>query len=778
MAVPAPIASRDAQTIPPVPVRKLCWAAAACSAAIFLAVYLLPERYLFPAGVFCVPFLFLARFFRGKVRPRMFLAALGLCLGFLWTGVYGLLFRAPARALADADPAEYTFQVVDFPRANGWGASVLVKLQLEGAPDPKVQLYAGEDALELLPGDLFSCPAALARSDFRRGEAVDYYQSKGIYLLGYARDGITLLHSPGTVSPRYWPLYASKALKESILQVFPADVSGFLAALITGDKRYLPTGLYAAFQRSGAAHIVAVSGLHISFLAGMMAFLFGRHSRRSAALSIALMFFFAALAGNTPSALRAAFMSSLLLIAPLVKREPDKPTILSAVLCVLLLPCPDSAASVSLQLSFAAVAGIYLLSEKLIQRWGEAIPKRKTPLGKLVRRSLFFLASSLAVSLGALIFTTPLAALHFHSVSLVGPLTNLLTLWAVSAAFLGGIAAALAGLALPSVGAVLGWIAAWPAKWVLFVVRGVARWPFAAISLLSGVMLYWFLFSYAVLLLWGLSRGKVRSVFPIGFLLLSFCLYETVDLLPKQNSLLTVAALDVGQGSSTLFYSKGHAVLVDCGGNGGDDPGDTAADFLQSLGSSHLDALVLTHCHSDHAGGVPELFSRLEITRLILPETARENPLCQEILPLAEESGCKVDFLSNDSNFTFGEASMELYAPLGDGGVNEEGLSVLCTAGDFDALVTGDMNDVVERRLVKYKSLPDIELLVVGHHGSRSATSEELLIATAPESAVISSGYNNYGHPSPETLERLGAAGCDIYRTDQMGTVTFTWRGE
>ena len=89
-------------------------------------------------------------------------------------------------------------------------------------------------------------------------------------------------------------------------------------------------------------------------------------------------------------------------------------------------------------------------------------------------------------------------------------------------------------------------------------------------------------------------------------------------------------------------------------------------------------------------------------------------------------------------------------------------------------LITGDMNDTVEKRLIKYGSLPDLELLVAGHHGSKYATSEELLLATKPELAVISVGYNTYGHPAPETLERLAAAGCAIYRTDWSGTVTVT----
>jgi len=233
-------------------------------------------------------------------------------------------------------------------------------------------------------------------------------------------------------------------------------------------------------------------------------------------------------------------------------------------------------------------------------------------------------------------------------------------------------------------------------------------------------------------------------------------------------------ALDVGQGASTLLLSGGQAVLVDCGGNGDRDAGDVAADYLQSLGRSHLDMLVLTHYHADHAGGVGALLDRVRVNKLVVPDVEPGDPLRKTILELAKANGCEVILLSRDSTAQFGAAALTLFAPLGDGGANEEGLSLLCTAGTFDVLITGDMNDVVERKLVKYKNLPDIELLLVGHHGSASSTSPELLLAITPEKAIISSGYNSYGHPSPETIDRLGSAGCEIYRTDLMGTITVT----
>lgn len=756
--------------------RKLCWFALPCSVGIFLCVYLLPEALILPLGGMCL-LLFLSAFlFHGKTRLRIALAAGGLALSFLWTGSYGLLVRTPARSLLSDTYREYTLECADFPKETSRGASLSAVLRTDGCLNSKVQLYADAQALSLHPGDRFSCQLRLAPSDSLRGESVDFYEAKGIYLLGYSRGSPHLLECVTSPPLRYLPQYAAHALKVSLLRVFPEDVSGFFVALTTGDKSALPPGMYSAFQRSGISHVIAVSGLHIGFIAGFLALILGKRSRLSLLPGICLMFFFAALAGNTPSALRAAFMSTLLLAAPLAQREPDKATTLSAALLLVLLPCPYAAASTSLQLSFAAVAGIYLVAEPLGSQWLEAIPKWDGLWGRILRKFLIFLACNLSVTAGALLFTTPLAALCFHTVSLVGPLTNLLTLWAVSGAFLGGLFSSLPGLALPPLGATLGWLTAWLGRWIILVARTIARLPFASLSLLSGYLCLWFVLAYGILLLWLIGRRHIRPAIPVAAVFLSFCAALFTVLWPSFAGALTITALDVGQGASTLFYSKGHAVLVDCGGNSGDDPGDIAADCLQSLGSSRLDALILTHYHTDHACGVPELLSRLEVETLILPNVTPEEPLRREILELAETYGCKVQLLTEDSRFSFGETSFSIYAPLGDGGANEEGLSVLCTAGDYDVLITGDMNDIVERRLIREKALPDIELLMVGHHGSKSSTCEELLLAVKPEAAVISSGYNSYGHPSPEALERLGAAGCDIYLTNGMGTVTFTLR--
>lgn len=754
--------------------RKLAWFAGAFSAAVFLAVYLLPEGLLLPAGAACALAALLGLLLRGDRRRRMMLACLGLAAGLVWTGTYGQLTHAPAQALAGTE-GTISATAADWPRETAYGSSVLVYLRPEEGLPISTRLYLDDPSPGLRPGDRLTVPAELRLADTIAGEHTDYYYAKGILLVAYG-EGEAEVSRPARPPWWTWPAYAARALEDSVERAFPGWAAPLVTALITGEDAGMDGGEYAALRRTGLSHVISVSGLHVSFLAGCLAALLGAWRRRTAVISIALMFFFAAAVGNTPAVLRAAFMQSMLLLAPLVGREDDRATSLFTILMLLLAANPYAAASVSLQLSFAAVAGIYLFTGPLNDRLRALLPSE--PKGfwpRLGRLAGEFVFASLSTTLGAIVFTTPLTAVYFHSVSLIAPLANLLTLWAFSLAFLGGLAVSLAGLALPALAGVLAWPVSLAVWFVQKVTAALARLPFASVSTQSVYLRLWLALVYGLLLLYLLWRGeKKRPLVPIGLGTAALCGALVLNAAAQTGGALTVSVLDVGQGLSVALTSGGRTALVDCGGTGSADPGDVAADYVQDLGLSRIDLVVLTHYHQDHAGGVPELLNRLDVGLLVLPDVEADDPLRAEITALAAEQGVETLFVSENTGVALGEAALTIYGPLGTGGGNEEGLSILCTAGEFDALITGDMNSAVEHRLVKYGNLPDIELLVAGHHGSKYSTSEELLLETKPETAVISTGYNTYGHPAPETLERLAAAGCDIYRTDWSGTVTVT----
>ena len=753
--------------------RRLAWLAGAFSAAVFLAVYLLPEGVLPLLGAVCALGSLAGLLWKGDRRKRALLAGFGLAAGLMWSGVYAALALAPARALAGTEGTASAV-VAGWPREASFGSSVLVKLEPEEGWTVPTLLYLDDQSPDLRPGDRVTFRAEFRSADVIAGERTASYYARGIRLVAYG-EGEPERVRPARPPVGTWPLYAARALEDSVAAAFPDWAAPMIAALITGEDAGLSGGEYAALQRTGLAHVISVSGLHVVYLAGFLTLLLGRNRRRTAVVTIALMVFFAASVGSGPAVLRAAFMQSMLMLAPLAGRENDRATTLLGILMVLLIANPYAAASVSLQLSFAAVAGIYLFTGPLNDAFTARLPRK--PKGFWARagvKAWHFVSANLATTLGAIVFTTPLTALYFQSVSLIAPLANLLVLWSVTWAFLGGLIVALLGLALPALAGVLALPVSLPVAYLQTVTGALARLPFAAVSTQSFYLKLWLAFVYALLLLYLLGRGRKRPLVPVGLGAGALCLCLVLHAASYTAGRLTVSVLDVGQGLSVAFTSKGRSALVDCGGSGLSDAGDVAADYFQSLGMSRVDLVVLTHYHADHAGGIPQLLERLEVGRLLLPDVTPEDPLRREILALAEEKGIEVLLVEDGASVSFGEAALTLYPPLGSGDANEEGLSVLCSAGDFDALITGDMGSDIEGRLVKYGDLPDIELLVAGHHGSKHATSETLLLATKPELAVISVGYNSYGHPAPETLERLAAAGCSIYRTDWHGTVTVT----
>ena len=760
--------------------RKLALFAGAFSAAVFAWRYGLWPLAAVVAGL-CL--LGLPVFCRGRERrtARLGLGLIlaGLVTALVWCALFSALTLGPWEGRHKEKDVLLTARIDGWPVPNERGQLVADArfTAPERGKSVNGYLYLSPEE-RMAPGDVLQVRGALYVADWVGEEESTYFSSRGVFVRFYAAE-ILEREAAEKASPRYWPLRVSARVKEKLYEVFDAQTAPLAAALVLGDKSGLSGHFLAMSRRAGLAHVIVISGMHVSFLAGLMAALLGRRKRWTAALTLLLLGFFALMAGGTPSAWRAVILCGAGLVAPLAGRENDPPTSLLAALMLLLLVNPYAAASVSLQLSFAAVAGIELLTPGLVKKW---TPKRPKGAAWYVRAWWGFragVAAGLAVSLGAILFTTPLTALYFSAVSLIGPVSNLLTLWAVSACFLLSVLAAAVSFLLPGAAVVLAWPAKWLLRWLLWVIPALGSLPFASVTLTSSYYAIGLFALYAIVclnLFWP-SKGKKRLRVPLLCSLALVVVCVSFTRLEFVLGDMTVAVLDVGQGQSVCIQSGGRTVLVDCGGTG--DPGGVAADYLADQGIGTLDLLVLTHYHADHANGVSELMERLEVRAVALPDVDGEDPLRRKVLALAEEEGSEVAYITSNTVWPLGEeGTLTLYAPLGDGGSNERGLSVLATVGDYDVLLTGDMNSAVEERLVKYAGLPDIELLVAGHHGSRTSTGEVLLDAVRPETAVISVGENNnYGHPAQETLERLAEREIAIYRTDLSGTVVIHTKG-
>lgn len=761
-------------------VRKLLWLALGYAGALLLANYLLPDAWLLPAGAaLLLAGLGLLPLRRRLWAQRAVLALLAAGLGFGWVWGCTAWRVLPAEQFAGQERS-VTLWVTDWPEDHGSYVRLTARSVDSAVPHGRMLIYDYDGGMtELRPGDVVETELKLLSAGQQYGEDSDYYRANGILLRGY-RKGDYLLLERGRLSWLLFPKTMAKAVKDQALRCFPGDVAGLMKALLTGDKAeyYLDDGLYTAMQSAGFSHIVAVSGMHVGFLVTMLRLL-TRRRRITAFVGIPAVLLFIAMIGFTPSVTRAGVMQILLLLAPLLRREEDAPSSLAAALLLILLPNPLAVGNLGLQFSFTAMAGLILLSPRVYRRLTQD-DKGKTRLPKgLPGRALRWLCAAFASSLGALAFTTPLSALHFGYVPVYGLLTNLLCLWMMSGAFLLGYPVCLLGLVWPGGGAAAGWAVAWLPRCAVWVVKRIARLPYAVLYTRWNLGGWWLCLVYALFLVpWLLLGRRFRPILPLCGALLSFAAL-TFTLERDLNGALELSVLDVGQGQSIAVLTEEATVVIDCGSaDYAVNAGDVCGAYLAQAGRRRVVLLILTHFHGDHVNGVRRLLSRMQVDRLAVAADYPANDYAGDILAACAAEGTEVYAIQEDSSFRLGGLVMRVYAPIGAGDANDECLLICGDWGDYEFLVTGDAGGSVERMFAAWYPLEDMELLVAGHHGSRTSTTAELLDAVTPETVVVSCGTDNaYGHPNPEVLERLEERNISVRRTDMEGTVTVTVGG-
>ena len=745
------------------------------SAGVFLAA-LLPWNgwQLYAAGgvlLLALAWLFAAR--KQKYFRRGLLILLPLAVSLAYFVGYDHLVRQPIENRCGA-ASDFTATVCDWPQATERGAKVTV--ELEGYHRARAVLYGEAELLAARPGNTVTGTAQWQSAAHFDSDDVTHFNARGVYALLYGREDVRLSAGDGDAL-RWLPQRAGKAFREKVAAIWDdARVSGFLTAELTGDKSAMDDGDYLAMQETGLAHLFAVSGLHCAFLVTLLALLISRRQRLLCAVTIPLLLFYMVMVGMSPSVVRACIMQIFLLIAPLFRRGSDPLTSLAAALLVILLCNPFAAASVSLQLSFSATLGMVLLSPRLYKLLTGWYKGKCRPL----RTALCFVAANLSATLSAVVFTAPLTAWYFRIFVLVAPLSSLLAVPAAGWSFMAAFVTVLLGFVWLPLASLLGWISWALVRYILWIANGMMSWRYHAVYFTNPYLIYWLLFLYAAFIGCAATPdGKRKYLLASALSVLTLTAAIWVNRQDYQYGVLTALTLDVGQGESVILTSGGETALVDCGSsNSYKDPGGLAADTLHSMGVRELSAVVVTHYHADHTNGLYEVLRRIPVQTIYLPDIEDEYGVRERLVSLAEEKGAQVTYVTKETADTLGDTVLTIYPPVQSGGdLNELGLTALASAGDFDLLITGDMSGSTEKKLVETYALPDIEVLVVSHHGSRYSSNIRFLKSVTPEAAVISVGDNNYGHPSEETLQRLLAVGADIWRTDQQGTIRITVNG-
>lgn len=745
--------------------RKLALFAGGFSGAVLAFGLGLPWTVVLPAGLFAAALVLL--FLHRGWAARAALICLGLAAGLSFARWSWQRTVAPLWTL-DGTVDTVTVEAAGYSRDTDYGTATTVRLEWAGR-SCKAVLYGGEK-VDLRPGDTLTGRVKFHTNGSFYGEDNLYYGAQGV--------GLTLnLYGDGEVRQaervplRYVPALFSHLLKEQLNRLLPERESGYAAALLTGDRTGLSDAFASGLRQSGTAHVVAVSGMHIGILMSAVLLLLGNRRRLAAFLGLPVIWFFALAVGMTASVVRASIMLTIALLAPVFHRENDPPTTIFTALMLILLQNPRAVLDVGLQLSFGSVAGILLFSQRCFEgMWESRAVQFLRKRGRFFGGAAKTILAPVAASVSVLPITMPLSLLYFGSVSMASPISSALILPLIPACFVLAVAAPLAALLWMPLGAVLAWPLQILIDLAMALTDWIARLPFASMG--GGGYLAIFLTGfYAVVLVMLLARRPVGFLRPAVCLLGLFSVCLLLGSWEYDRAQLTVTMLDVGQGQCVYAESKGVTALYDCGGE--DDPATAAASYLRSIGRFSLDILILSHYDKDHAGGVVELLKTVPVETIYLPETADEGGLQTEILAAAEAAGAQTRFVTADCSMTFGAAALTIYAPVRAEDGNNGSVAVHWRSGDFDVLLTGDMDQDTEEALLKAHSLSGIEVLAAGHHGSASSTGQTLLDAVTPEIVLISVGRDNsYGHPAEETLLRLQTCGAAVYRTDQCGNIT------
>ena len=623
----------------------------------------------------------------------------------------------------------------------------------------------------------------------------------------------------------------------SLLRFGPDDAA-VLSAMLFGDRAQLDRGLRQSFERTGSFHLFVVAGAHIAIvLAVLYGGLLRLRVPRwiAAAIALAAATAYAMMTGFGAPVQRALLMAAVYLLTECLSRERNALNAIGAAALAMLLLHPHALLQSSFQMTLLAalaIAGIAVpLGQRTLMPYAHALrdiravrndpsflphlaqfrvglrwlgdpagPRRavtqswwetarcKLPAA-MVRIALLACQLVLITFIAELAMALPMAV-YFHRVTPFAGPANLLALPMLAVLMACAVATFLASLLHPLMAVLPAMLTAVLLHGITYIIGTLGslhgadvRTPAPLLALIVAALLLW---AATVFLL----RRPARLPASIACALMPLALLAVLWPRPPQleRNRLEFTAIDVGQGDSLLVGSPaGQAMLIDAGGPSGsaaltdqatfDIGEEVVSPYLWSRGIRRLDVVVLTHAHSDHIGGMASVMRNFHPRELWVSVDA-DTPPFLALLRTAKQRGTIIRHLHASDRLSWSGTAVEVLSPAPGYEphrlpTNNDSLALRLVYGSASVFAEGDAEHASEHAISAAHPQP-VTLLKVGHHGSNTSTTEELLEALHPRAAVISCGLGNrFGHPRPQVLQRLQAAGVRTARTDEMGAVQY-----
>jgi competence protein ComEC len=600
---------------------------------------------------------------------------------------------------------------------------------------------------------------------------------------------------------------------ETLSEVLPEPQASLAQGILLGLRGNIPDDLNNDFTRSGAAHLLAISGINLGIMAGILLsfglWIFGRRHYLYVWLALVVIWFYTIITGMNPPVVRGAIMASLFLFAEALGRQRSGIAALTFAAAVMVGISPYVLGDASFQLSFLAMAGLIFIYP-IFRNFGRRVITAHIGDEGFLVSTLNLTIDCFSATLAAIIAVWPLIAYYFGIFSLAGPIATFLLTPVLPVIIVLGSITMLFGLASVAVAQIIGWLV-WPfLSYMILVVSGMGAPSISSIEVdsISPVFIVCY---YVVLaaLIWlhgrwrnlrnlasgaagamkmgmstssGFSRWLKWAILPL--LVIAVLVGYTAATMPDNE--LRVSFLDVAEGDAILVQKGSCQVLID----GGPSPQAITLELSQQMPfwDRSIDLLVLTHPHQDHLGGLMEVMRRYNVEQVLYPFLDYKSLLYDEWLRFIGETRVKSISACTGQRIDIGEGiaidvlwPSENFIEGTDSDIDNNSVVLLLTVGEIKFLFTGDVMSEAEWELIRARAEINANVLKVGHHGSSTSTTAEFLAVVNPQAAVICVGANNtFNFPSSTILERLEekVGQENVYRTDINGTVTFITDGE
>lgn len=572
-------------------------------------------------------------------------------------------------------------------------------------------------------------------------------------------------------------------IKESIDLLCNKKEAAIFSALLLGEKNFLDDTTKDLYRNNGIAHILAISGLHISII-GLGVYNLLRRKLlflSSSIITIIIMFCFGVMTGNAVSIIRALIMFLFKLLADVLGRTYDMTIAMSFAGFLLLFSNPYYLFNTGFILSFLAIIAIAIIapvSEKFL-----AI---KNNLNKVLH-----------ISIVITILTAPVIINMYYSIPVYSVFINMIVIPLLSIVIISGLVAAVVGIFTLQIGYFIIGIGCYILRVYELLCIILMKLPFSMLVIgeLSSFKIYLY---YILLVLFTVIMGHINKLgldnlfWKVRYFKRFFCLIISISFLfillinPQNN--LEITIIDVGQGESILIQTPNDKTFMIDGGSV--DISNVARyrmiPTIKSKGISCIDYLFITHMDSDHISGIIEILSNydeysLKIKNIILPYHFVINEEYKEIIDMVKACNINIQSISTGVEFNDELVRIKCIHPSNNynaNDINRYSLVLSLTYKNFSILFTGDIDKEVEKSIINNVQLMDYDILKVAHHGSNSSSSQEFLNVIKPEYAIISCGINNqYGHPGLSTIETIKKINAKYYITNEAGAIQITSDG-